>query len=144
MTQKNQGQKANTNGAGAENMLEGLLLTRSIHPTRQRVVGTNIFGGRLITDLFVPAEPRFPRGIAIESKWQDVPGTAEQKLCYVVLNALEGRYPCPVIIVIGGSGFTNGCRSWVRRQADADKLTVFSWEEFASWLLKVTSQTVGR
>lgn len=133
---KTQGGRANSNGRAAEDALEAILKSRNLNPERQKPIGVSIFGGQLITDLYIPVAPGLPDGFAVESKWQNVSGSADQKLCYLEANIREGRYPCPVIVIIGGNGMTEGAKSWIRRQVDGTKLyAVFTWEEFFSWLM---------
>jgi hypothetical protein len=68
-----------------------------------------------------------------ESKWQEVQGTADEKLCYLVAN-IRSCYPCPAIVIAGGSGARPGAIKWLRSQVDGVKLyAVFHVEEFVSW-----------
>lgn len=130
------GSKANGNGRTAEGLLESMLMQRGLCPERQKRIGRTIFGGELLADLWLPPFAMFPDGLAIESKWQEAQGTVDEKLCYLVTNIRE-CYPCPAIVIIGGGGIRSGATAWLRRQVDGERLfAVFTWEEFAGWLMR--------
>ena len=105
-----QGLRANRNGRAAEDVIESILWQRGLRPRRQQVVGISIYGSALRADLLLAPMPQWPAGLVIESKWQDTLGTADEKLAFLALNILEGRYPAPVVIVVHGGGRIGGWR----------------------------------
>lgn len=125
---------ANVSGRTFETVISGLMVHKSIKfDTHMRLPVKSIFGKQVQVDVLIQPCDRFPDGLIIEAKWQDVPGSAEEKLPYLVTN-IKNRYPCPTIIVIDGHGFTDGARDWLRDEVDNDKLlAVFSIKEFISW-----------
>jgi len=76
----------------------------------------------------------FQRGLIIECKWQDVGGSADEKLPYLVANIRE-RFPMPAIVIVDGHGMRAQAVEWLRRQVDGDRLVgVFDLGQFVSWL----------
>lgn len=133
-----QGARANRQGLAAESVIAAMMRDRGHRVIRQYPLGTSIYGGDLRADCYVPDLPGFPRGLAIESKWQQVGGTADEKLPYLVAN-IRHCYPCPAIVVVGGGGIRPGALRWLRAQADGAQLVaIFSLEEFLSWLNRTT------
>lgn len=127
-----QGQQAGRNGRLAEHVIADTLTRRGIAFSRQWRIGKSIFHTDLIADFHIPQMPHIGE-LAIESKWQQVGGSAEEKLCYLVEN-IRHCYPCPVIVVIDGGGFRTGAIQWLRAQADHKQLfAVFSLVEFLTW-----------
>lgn len=129
----NQGQRAVKSGRVAESTIHHILSERGYKVERQFPIGPGIFGGELRVDFHVTRIPQFPSGLIIESKWQQTAGTVDEKFPYLVLN-IKQRYPCPAIVVCAGGGARPLAVSWLRKQADGDKLfAVFSFEEFLTW-----------
>lgn len=127
------GRKANDNGQAAEAIIDGLLRRKGYTPERQQRIGKSIFDKELQVDFYLASVPPFPNGLIIESKWQQVGGSAEEKLCYLVAN-IDYVYPCSTIVIADGNGFTAGALRWLRAQAGQGRLfAVFSIAEFLTW-----------
>ena len=81
--------------------------------------------------------------IRIECKWQEQSGSADEKLPYLYLNAIEKFPERDVIILIAGPGFKKGSIPWLKHVAqhlpyttDAShnkNIMVFSQTEFTVW-----------
>ncbi len=128
------GGRANATGRVAEDVIDGILRSKGIRASRQYPIGAGIFGTELRADFYMYPTARFPKGLFIESKWQEVSGSAEEKLPYLVEN-IRRCYPAPVIVVVAGGGHREGAINWLRHQADGYKLMhVFRLEEFLVWL----------
>lgn len=128
-----QGRRANRNGRAAEGVIEDTLVRRGYRPLAQHYIGKSIFQTDLYADFYLPALPGFPDGLVIESKWQEVGGSAEEKIVYLVEN-IRTCYPCPTIVIADGHGFRTGALTWLRAQAGQGHLyAVFSLVEFLSW-----------
>jgi hypothetical protein len=128
-----QGQRAGRNGRFAEHVIADTLTRRAIPFHRQWRIGKSIFGTDLIADFYIPHMPAIAGELVIESKWQQVGGSAEEKLCYLVEN-IRHSYSCPVMVVIDGGGFRSGAIQWIRAQVDGSQLiAVFSIVEFLTW-----------
>jgi len=125
---------ANAAGQALEGVVSDLLTRRGIVFEEQVTVGeVSIFGKRIRVDMLIPPCVRFPAGLIIEAKWQDVTGTAEEKLPYLWLNITK-FYPYPTMVVIDGSGFSDGAIDWIKSKVDGEKLiAVKSVQEFMSW-----------
>lgn len=126
-----QGRTANRTGRHAEHVIADTLSRRGIAFERQWPAGRSVFDTALVADFYLP---NLATGIIIESKWQQVPGSAEEKLCFLVENIRHDCYPCPVIIVIDGGGFRPNALAWLRAQVDGKRLyAVLSIVEFLTW-----------
>lgn len=128
-----QGRQANRNGRAAEDVIAGILDGHRYAYERQYPIGLSVFETPLQVDFYLPSSRPFPNGLIIESKWQQVPGSVEEKLCYLVEN-IRTVYPCTTIIIIDGQGFRPGAIRWVKSQAGHGRLfAAFSIVEFLTW-----------
>jgi hypothetical protein len=128
-----QGRQANRNGRAAESIIAGLLDQRGCPYVRQSPIGLGIFGTPLFVDFYIPTTRAFPNGLIIESKWQQVAGSAEEKLCYLVEN-IRTVYPCTTIVMIDGLGFRPGAIRWLKAQTGQGRLfAAFDIREFLTW-----------
>ena len=76
------------------------------------------------------------RGLIVESKWQDVSGTADEKFPYLVAN-IRHCYPLPTVVVASGNGARPGAIAWLRSRVDGTQfVAVQSIEDFVSWILR--------
>lgn len=96
---------------------------------QQYPVGVSIYETPWKSD-FILYHPERHRGcLAIKIRWQEQPGTTDQKLPFQVLTIEKNI--CPAMIVLGGKGFSEGAVGWVRAQAGKGKLrAVHEAEEF--------------
>lgn len=133
MKQLTQGGRANRHGRTAEDVLLSILTHQAYDIQRQKYIGKGIFDTDIYVDFYLANHPSFPDGLIIESKWQDVSGSVDEKLPFLVEN-IRQCYPCPTIVVIHGGGFRPGAVVWLKRQVDHEKLyAAFRLEEFLSW-----------
>lgn len=104
--------------------------------TQQYIVGNSIYNRPLRCDFILYHPEKYPDRLIIESKWQQSRGTTDQKYPYMALNIKE-MFPCPVVIVLDGSGYGSGAAEWLKGQVDDEKLMhVFSMAEFQTWVNK--------
>lgn len=68
-------------------------------------VGTSMIGKARRVDLLVHV-PQTSRALAIECKWQDTSGTADEKIPYALQDLEQMRMPA--LLVYAGSGFSPG------------------------------------
>jgi hypothetical protein len=94
---------------------------------QQKRIGVSIYGHEMRADFYLP-----DLDLIIESKWQDTPGSADEKLPYLVANIRE-RYPYPAMLVLGGIGWKRGAKEWVRQQVDDKLIGVMTIEQFMKW-----------
>ncbi len=109
---------------------------RPVRPARlfvaQYPIGPSIYALPLNADFWVYGAPLFPRGLAIEVKWQQSTGSVDEKFPYLVHNIKE-CYPCPALVIADGGGQRPGALQWLRDQAGDNLLAVFSLSEFLAW-----------
>jgi hypothetical protein len=89
-----------------------------------------IYGSRGLTEFVLYTEDG---PIRIEAKWQQSPGSVDEKLPYLFQNALEKMPEQHVIIVIDGPGWREGALAWLRHAAaeqGVKRIDVFSLSEF--------------
>lgn len=94
---------------------------------------------------FVLLAKELPTPVWIETKYQKVGGSIDEKAPYVFLNALSAVPGRHVVILIGGAGWREGAQSWIRAAGDdrrfrdmanyPDKrVDIMNPDEFAAWL----------
>src|SRR4051812_39547370 len=135
MRELSQGGRANRNGRSVEKIIESTLYEYAPYAEiiPQAQIGTSLFGGVLKIDLYVTGLKAFPNGLAVESKWQQTSGSADEKLTYLVA-CIKACYPCPAIIVAGGGGARPSAIRWLKDQTDGHSLlAVLNIEEFITW-----------
>ena len=131
----NQGTKANRSGHSAEQIIAHVLTDHGFQFKRQHRLCESIYGHPIRVDFFIENADGYPDGLAIECKWQDVSGSIDEKLPYLVLNIKE-KFPCPAVIMLDGEGHKPGAINWITSQTDDKLLAVFSISEFHSWVLR--------
>lgn len=126
---RTQGAQANRTGDVAEEVVGAVLRAYGVQYIRQQRIGEGVYKGRMMkVDFFLPDHE-----LIIESKWQSVGGSADEKLPYLCLN-IKQRYPYPTIIVLGGRGWCAGSVEWITAQVDGERLLhVLSVEDFMKW-----------
>lgn len=133
MLRRTQGAQANRTGKVAENMIDAMLRKLGYEPLRQRTIGIGIYGTPIQADFLLERARGFPEGLIIESKWQGVGGSVDEKYPYLIEN-IRHCFPCPVIILADGDGARPGAIRWLRDQVDGQKLfAVFSLKELVKW-----------
>lgn len=131
-----QGQQAVKSGKAAEATIYCILKERGYQVTQQAYVGESIKGGEIKVDFLVNGIPKFPDGLIIESKWQETPGTADEKLFGLALD-ISQNYPCPTIVIVAGGGHRKGIVDWLRRQVNGGTLyAVYDFEQFLTWVIR--------
>jgi hypothetical protein len=130
---RSQGAQANSTGRVAENMIDAMLRKLGYVPLRGHIIGTGIYDTPIHADFLIACAPGFPKGLIIESKWQGVNGSADEKYPYLVEN-IRSCYPCPVIILADGDGARPGAIRWLKAQIDGQRLiAVYSLKELVTW-----------
>lgn len=78
---------------------------RGLEVYREVFVGKTVIGKNRRVDIFV-VEPATRRALAIECKYQDSPGTVDEKIPYALEDAAS--MPMPVCVAYAGAGFSQG------------------------------------
>ena len=127
------GSFANKTGNVAERIIRCILSDNGYDIKRQQPIGLSIYQHRLKCDFFISNVTGYPNGLIIESKWQDVGGSADEKFPYLVKNIKE-KFPCPAIVVVGGNGCKQGAFDWLKDQVDDKLIAVLTVEEFTTYV----------
>ena len=131
----NQGRKANRAGKTVEDVIYCIFKERGYQVERQYDIGHNVYGHNHRCDFYILGVPGFNNGLIIESKWQSVNGSVDEKYPFLVAN-VKSVYPAPCLIVADGGGMKDGALEWLKGQVDGVKLiAVFSMEELIKWVI---------
>jgi hypothetical protein len=98
----------------------------------QCFMGDGVYNTKLYSDVVLYNSVKYPEKLAIEMKWQQTPGSVDEKYPYLVLNIKE-VFECPAIIVIDGEGYKRGALDWLKDQKDDKLIEVFNLTEFLKW-----------
>lgn len=104
----------------------------------QVIVGNQLFGGPYKADFLIYDTEK--GNIIVSAKWQQVSGTAEQKLIYEIASLIsivrKNQSFRKAYVVIGGSGFSPGARAYLLKQrhtevlSDGSLVEVITLEDF--------------
>jgi hypothetical protein len=100
-------------------------------------IGAGIYHTELKIDFYVIGSPAMSSGLIIECKWQESPGSVDEKFPYLNMN-IQYYYPAPTIVVLGGQGMREGASNWLKNRVnDNDNLlAVYSLDRFIAWANK--------
>ena len=106
---------------------------------------TSIYGNRAKTEFLVVSK-RLGRTLRIECKWQQSPGSVDEKFPYVYLNFAQAIPENEIIILADGGGAKHEALRWLRDVArsrwllpenQSDKtIAVMTLAEFFTWANK--------
>ena len=107
-------------GTGQEIMIESLLKYNNYNYEKQIFIGSQLFNNRYKADFVINDS------IIVSLKWQQVPGTAEQKVIYEIASLIKiiresDKYRM-AYLVIGGNGFSVNAKEYLFNQKYADIL----------------------
>jgi len=106
------GGKGTRTGTNMERMIASALEFNNYKFKKQVYIGQQLFGNRYKADFVVGDK-------IISLKWQQVPGTAEQKLIYEIATLVKiidgsgGRFT-KAYVVYGGNGFSPGALNYMQ------------------------------
>ncbi|WP_238360547.1 PD-(D/E)XK nuclease superfamily protein [Iningainema tapete] len=137
---QNGGRRANSSGKSSEHIIGCFLEQRGFRVRyRYQLPCQGIWGNDIIVDIFCQGIPRFRNGLILESKWQDSSGSAFQKIPYAIEN-IKNKYPCETILIIDGEWMRKGVGKnafeWAKAQIGGKLFAVYTFAEFASWVMK--------
>ncbi len=95
-------------------------------------IGHTIYGTDLICDFLLYHPCKWPQGLVIEAKWQQVGGTVDEKYPYFVMNIWSSEYQS--ILVLDGGGYRDGAERWLRSMQKHNLIHVFSMAQFQTWV----------
>ncbi len=147
---KSQGGKANMTGNRLEQTIESLLRNCGYEKYRNKQelglmaeaekpvyctqvkIGSNIYDTALKCDFLLFHPQKWPKGLVIEAKWQQVGGSVDEKYPFLVLSIRKSIFE--TILLLDGGGYRPGAEKWLRRQTDSKLLQVFNLSEFIIWV----------
>lgn len=103
--------------------------------TRQLYLCQSIYGTPVYGDFVIFHPEKYPHCLILESKWQQVAGSVDEKLPFLVKNIKE-KFPADAIVIIDGGGFKKGAIEWVKKEIGGRLLNVFSMVDFQKWVNK--------
>jgi DNA adenine methylase len=110
--------------------LEQPIFTQKFH------IGSSIYDTPQYCDFIVYHPQKWPNNLVIESKWQEVGGSVDEKYPYLVLN-IQMKYTTPTILLLDGGGYKKGAEQWIRSQSGhGNLLLVFNMQQFTAWVNK--------
>jgi len=103
----------------------------------QATIGNTIYGTKYRVDFIVYGIPNFIDGVVIQSKYQGVSGTADEKFPKVVLDIHINRIP--TIVVISGGGASKKAVGWIKSQVGNEEnlIAVMSIDEIINYILRM-------
>ena len=98
--------------------------------SKQPYCGQSIYDTARRCDFLVFNQNKFPEGLVIECKWQQVAGSVDEKYPFAVHNIM--KIGVPTIILIDGGGYKKAASEWLKRQADPNRalIGVYTMAEF--------------
>ena len=162
MKETNQGGNANSSGSTLEGTVVGTLQSKGFQQISYRewkkspakygdellltnVPFTTIYNHDGNTE-FLLRSKKFGLEIRIECKWQQVPGSVDEKFPYLYLNCIEQMPEQRIIIIIDGGGAKMGSVKWLKDACRNKKYTdarsrekeieVMNLAEFLVWANK--------
>ncbi|MBE9107060.1 hypothetical protein IQ229_19670, partial [Nostoc cf. edaphicum LEGE 07299] len=80
-------------------------------------IGTGIYHTYLKVDFYVVGSSAMPSGLIFECKWQESPGSVDEKFPYLNMN-IQHYYPAPTIVILGGEGMREGASKWLKARVN--------------------------
>jgi hypothetical protein len=102
-----------------------------------------IYGHKGNTEFLLKSK-EYNREIRIECKWQQSPGSVDEKFPYLYLNCIESMPEDDIIVIVDGNGYKEGALNWLKSaistkkyQIGLDKnITILNLSEFIIWANK--------
>ena len=101
--------------------------------TSQFNLSKTIYGTKWMVD-FLLYDADVDKYLVIECKWQQSPGSVDEKYPYLVTNIKE-KSPYPCLVLLDGNGYKPAAKEWLLTQVDEKLLGVLSMSEFVKWFM---------
>jgi hypothetical protein len=142
MSTNGPGRLAHAGHADLGTRLAALCLHARVNFARKHTLGLSPFGGPHRCDVFIRDLPAYPRGLAVVGRWQEGPGSADQKLAFLLeCIAATG---VPTFIVLDGAGWRQPHWDYLARHVGGPFVGALTVEAFAALLRAAGSGTVVR
>ncbi len=139
------GEKANSTGNLLEQFIEQILQKKGYvefwnHKTiafenrkaiggkqylKQLPVGQTIYETTRKCDFFIVNRDLFPDDLIIECKWQQVPGSVDEKYPFLLFNIIKTAVP--TIVLMDGSGYKKNAMKWLKSQVHEKSALIAVW-----------------
>jgi hypothetical protein len=146
----NSGRQANKTGNALEIFVEQLLKTNGylefwnhkeqLFSNRHNIggkqfatqvpCGMSIYETKRKCDFLVINNEKWPDGLIIECKWQQVPGSVDEKYPFTIFNIF--KIGVPTIILLDGGGYKKNAMKWLKEQVNPNRalIGVYNMMEF--------------
>lgn len=109
------GGRGTRTGKVQESMVETALIANGYTFRKQAEINHQLFGNKYVADFIVKDN------IVVSLKWQQTPGTAEQKVIYEIASLIDivrgsNGAISKAYLVFGGNGFSGGAVNYLRNQ----------------------------
>jgi hypothetical protein len=101
--------------------------------TSQFNLNQTIYGTKWMVD-FLLYDAEVNQYLVIECKWQQSPGSVDEKYPYLVRNIKE-QSPYPCLVLLDGDGYKPAAKEWLLTQVDEKLLGVLNMSEFVKWFM---------
>ena len=97
---------------------------------RHIFVGKTIYKGDRYVDFLILGSKKFPTGLIIECKWQQSPGSVDEKYPFLLFNILETGVE--TIVLLDGKGYKKEAKQWLVDHAGETRalVAVYDMMEF--------------
>jgi len=80
------------------------------------IVGKTIYDTKRICDFLIINNAKFPEGLIIECKWQQIGGSVDEKYPFLLYNIIKTGVP--TIVLLDGGGYKPAAMQWLKDQAN--------------------------
>lgn len=88
-------------------------------------VGNSIYESPRKCDFMVFNQEKFPDSLIIECKWQESPGSVDEKYPFLYFNIVKTGVP--TIVLIDGDGYRVAAKNWLSSMAHKEKALTNVW-----------------
>jgi len=101
--------------------------------SKQYFIGNSLYDTLMYCDFILYHPQKWKDCLIIESKWQQVGGSVDEKFPYFILN-IQQKHPHKTIVLLDGGGYRKQAEAWMRNQIGNNLLNVFNMGEFQKWV----------
>ncbi len=130
-----QGGRASRQGRKFEAVVASILDTAGADYEQQFLIpGGHIYGRNKRVDFFVKNHAEYSKGLVLEIKWQESSGSADEKIPCAI-ECIK-KYPFPTILILGGTGWSEGVLAWAKLQESSKLIHVMNNDHMLSWFMR--------
>ena len=141
----NGGQRANKTGISLESFVEQALINNGytkfenhklqLFENRKTIggkqyatqvpCGKTIYESERVCDFLIMNSEKFPDGLIIECKWQQVAGSVDEKYPFLYFNIM--KCGVPTVVLLDGGGCKKTAKAWLQSMADPKRALIAVW-----------------